>query len=113
MAEIAVSREVGVYSSNLETRSIASAGVRGRKTCDRVFECRQLIWRWANELAYLAEWVRFDLREFMLHIIRVHRLNLLASWSAQDLNDLHQLVDATLAGEQRLAQHQLCHHATS
>lgn len=32
MAEMAVSREVGVYSSNRETRSIASAGVRGRNT---------------------------------------------------------------------------------
>lgn len=79
----------------------------------RVFECRQLTRRGADSLAYLAERVRFDLREFMLHVIRIHRLNLIASWSTQNLDDLYQLVDATLPREQRLAKHQLCHHAAS
>ena len=33
MASIALNRDSGVYSSNFETRSTASGGVRGRNTC--------------------------------------------------------------------------------
>lgn len=61
---------------------------------------------------HLAERVRLDLGELVLHVVRVHGPDLLASRRAQDLDDLHQLVDARLAGEQWLAQHQLCHDAT-
>lgn len=49
----------------------------------------------------------------MLHIVGVHRLNLLASRSTQDFNNLYQLVDATLSGEEWLTKHQLRHHTSS
>ena len=61
--------------------------------------------------AYLGERVRFNLRELVLHIIGVHRLDLLACRCAQHLDNLNQLVDPTLSREKRLAQHQLGHHA--
>lgn len=47
----------------------------------------------------LAEGVRLDLGEFVLHIIGVHRSNLFARRCAKDLDDLHQLIDARLARE--------------
>jgi hypothetical protein len=53
--------------------------------------------------------MRLDLRELVLHVVGVHRLDLLARRCTEHLDDLHQLVDATLTREQRLAQHQLCH----
>ena len=52
-----------------------------------------------------------DLRELVLHVVRVHRLDLLPRWSPEHLDDLDQLVDATLSGEERLPQHQLRHNA--
>ena len=42
-----------------------------------------------------------DLREFKLRVIWVHRLDLLSRRRSQDFDDLHKLVDATLAREQR------------
>lgn len=42
----------------------------------------------------LVEGVRLDLREFVLHVIRVHSANLLSSGRSQDLDDLDELVDA-------------------
>lgn len=62
---------------------------------------------------YLAEWMGLDLWELMLHIIRIHSPNLIASRSAKDLYDFDKLVDARLAREQRLSQHQLRHDAAS
>lgn len=44
-----------------------------------------------------------NLGELVLHIIRIHRLDLLAGWCAKDFDNLHQLVDAALAREERLA----------
>ena len=55
--------------------------------------------------------VRLDLREAVLHVIGVHRLDLLPRRRAQHLDDLDQLVDARLAREKRLPEHELCHHA--
>ncbi len=40
-------------------------------------------------------------------------MNLLTGGGAQNLDDFHQLVDTGLAGKQRLAQQQLCHHAAA
>ena len=51
---------------------------------------------------YFREGMRFDLWEFVLHIIRVHGLDLLPRRRPQNLDDLHQLINATLAGEQGL-----------
>ena len=58
---------------------------------------------------YFRERMGFDLWEFVLHIIRVHGLDLLPRRCPQNLDDLHQLVDTTLTREQGLAQHQLSH----
>ena len=55
--------------------------------------------------------MRLDLGELVLHVIRVHSLDLLSRWRTEHLDDLHQLVDPTLSREQGLAQHQLCHNA--
>ena len=55
--------------------------------------------------------MRLDLWELVLHVVRVHRLDLLARGRAEHLDDLHELVDAALTGEERLAEHELGHDA--
>jgi hypothetical protein len=45
--------------------------------------------------------------------IRVHRLDLFPGWGTEHLDNLHQLVDARLAREERLSEHQLGHDAAS
>lgn len=35
----------------------------------------------------LVEGVRFDLREFVLHVVWVHRADLLSRWCPKDLDD--------------------------
>lgn len=57
--------------------------------------------------------MRLDLRELVLHVIRIHGLDLLTSGCAEDLDDLHKLIDTTLAGEEGLAKHQLGHDTSS
>ena len=61
----------------------------------------------------LVEWVRLDLRELVLHVVRVHGADLVAGRRAEHLDDLNELVDTRLAREQGLAQHELGHHAAS
>lgn len=56
--------------------------------------------------------MRLDLWEFVLHIIWVHRLDLLTRGSSEHFDDLDKLINATLAGEQGLAEHQLSHDAS-
>ena len=58
---------------------------------------------------HLRKGVRLDLRELVLHVVRVHRLDLLPRRGAEHLDNLDELVDATLAWEQRLAEHELRH----
>ena len=60
---------------------------------------------------HLLPRVRLDLRELELRVVRVHLADLLARRRAQDLDDLHQLVHAALAREQRLPEQQLRQHA--
>lgn len=48
---------------------------------------------------YLAERMRFDLWEFVLHVVGVHGTNLLASWRTQYLDDFHKLINARLSRE--------------
>ena len=55
--------------------------------------------------------VRLDLRELELGVVGVHLLDLLASRGAQDLDNLDELVDARVTGENGLAQHKLCKDA--
>lgn len=62
---------------------------------------------------HLAEGVRLDLGEFVLHVVGVHGPDLLASRRTQHLDDLDQLVYTRLAGKQGLTKHQLCHDASS
>lgn len=63
--------------------------------------------------AYLAERVRLDLRELVLHVVGIHGPDLIPGRCSQNLDDLDKLVDARLAGEERLAQHELGHDAAS
>ena len=116
MASTELSRASGVYSSSFATRSIASGAVRGRKTCG----ARRTLSKWLcnsckrkNAETYLLEGVRLDLRELVLHVVRVHRLDLLPRRGAEHLDNLDELVDATLAWEQRLAEHELRHDTSS
>jgi hypothetical protein len=63
------------------------------------------------EAAHLVEGVGFNLWELVLHVVGIHGPNLVAGRRAEDLDDLDELVDARLAGEQRLAEHELGHDA--
>lgn len=60
----------------------------------------------------LVEWMGFDLRELVFHVVGVHRLDLFSGRCTKNLDNFHQLVDTTLTGEQWLPQHQLRHHTT-
>lgn len=62
---------------------------------------------------YLAERMRLDLRELVLHVVRVHCPDLVARWRSKDLDDFNKLVNTRFSGEQWLAKHQLCHNTTS
>mmetsp|Transcript_8210 Transcript_8210/g.26446 ORF Transcript_8210/g.26446 Transcript_8210/m.26446 type:complete len:496 (+) Transcript_8210:183-1670(+) len=55
--------------------------------------------------------VRLDLRELVLRVVLVHRLDLVERRRAQHLDDLDQLVDARLARKEGHAQEQLGEHA--
>ena len=58
---------------------------------------------------YLIKGMRLDLRELVLHVIGVHGANLIPCRCSQDLDDLDKLVDARLAGKQRLSEHEFGH----
>lgn len=53
-----------------------------------------------------------DLREFVLHVVRIHRLDLLPRRSSKYLDDLYELINSALSGEEWLAEHQFGHDAT-
>ncbi|KAI3487957.1 hypothetical protein L1887_48040 [Cichorium endivia] len=59
----------------------------------------------------LGEGMRSDLGELVLHVVGVHGLDLLARGRAEHLDDLDELIDAALAGEERLPLHELGHDA--
>jgi len=61
----------------------------------------------------LVERVRLDLREFVLHVVRVHGTNLVSRGRTQNFDNLYQLIDTRLSREQRLTKHQLSHDAAS
>jgi hypothetical protein len=60
----------------------------------------------------LAEWMRLNLREFVLHVVWIHSANLIPRWCTKHFNDLHELVNAGFTREERLSKHQLSHYAT-
>lgn len=53
-----------------------------------------------------------DLRELVFHVIWVHGLDLFTGRCTQNLDYLHQLINATFAWEEWLSKHQFCHNAT-
>ena len=61
----------------------------------------------------LDEWMRLNLRKLVFHVVGVHRLDLLPRRRSQNLDNFHELVDAALTREQRLAEHQLGHNTPS
>lgn len=67
---------------------------------------------WCPGTEDLAKGVRFDLRELVLHVVGVHRLNLLPRRCSQNLDDLNQLIDSALSREEGLSQHQLGHNTS-
>lgn len=54
--------------------------------------------------------MRLDLREFVLHVVGVHGLDLLTGRCPENFDDLNELVNTALTREERLAQHELGHH---
>lgn len=50
--------------------------------------------RWSSRSENLGEWVRFDLRELVFHVVWVHGLDLFPSRCTQNLDDLHKLINA-------------------
>ena len=45
---------------------------------------------------YLAERMRLDLRELVLHVIRIHGPDLVARWRSKNLDDLNELINTCL-----------------
>ena len=91
-------------------------GIDGAQTL-----CRRILQQPANQVdgvvislaEDLAEGVRLDLGELVFHVVRIHGSDLFPSWCSQNLDDLHQLIDARLAREQRLPEHEFCHDTSS
>ena len=105
MASIADNRWVGVYSSSLEIKSIA-LGSALRNTWMLVSMANS---RGTANYTDLVEGVRLDLRELVLHVVGVHRANLVSCGCAENLDDLDELVNARLTGKERLPKHELSH----
>ena len=61
----------------------------------------------------LLPWQWLDLRETVLCVFGVHSENFLSRWRSQYFDDLDQLIDATLSGEDGLAEHQLSNNAAN
>lgn len=49
----------------------------------------------------------------MLHVVGIHGADLVAGGSAEHLDDFDKLINAGLAREEWLSQHELSHDATS
>lgn len=52
-----------------------------------------------------VERMRFDLGEFVLHVIGVHGSNLFASWGSKHFDDLHKLIYSRFSRKQGLSKH--------
>jgi len=62
---------------------------------------------------HLVERMWLDLREFVLHVVWVHRTDLVSRGRTQNLDDFYQLIDTGFTREQRLTKHQFSHNAAS
>lgn len=56
--------------------------------------------------------MRLDLRKPMFDITRIHGHNFLFARRAKDLDNLHQLINATVTGKEWLVQQQFGHDTT-
>lgn len=54
--------------------------------------------------------MRLDLGKLMFHIIGIHGPDLILGWGSENLNNLDQLIDATLTREDGLPEHELGHN---
>ena len=88
-----LARVSGAYRRNELTSSMASGGVRGRKTCSRAAgggcgagDRRAVGGRGGRRAARLCPRVRLDLRELVLRVVLVHRLDLVERRRAQHLD---------------------------
>lgn len=72
-------------------------------------KCQVGGWLGLIKLTNLVERMRLDLRKLVFHVIGVHGADLVSRGCAKNLDDLDELVDTRLTGEQRLSQHELSH----
>lgn len=63
-------------------------------------------------IGYLLPGMALDLGELELGVVRVHLTNLFPCRRSQHLDDLHQLIDARVTWENRLAQEQFSKYTT-
>ncbi len=54
---------------------------------------------------------RFDLREPVFRVFRIHCQNFVSAWCTKDFDNLDELIDATFSGEDGLAEHEFCNDA--
>lgn len=60
---------------------------------------------------HLLPWMTLDLGELEFRVVRVHLLDLFPGGRAEHFDDLDQLVDAGVTGEDGLPEQQLCQYA--
>jgi len=68
-------------------------------TCRRKIYCVSVSSIQRRKGTYPVERMRFDLREFVFHVIRVHGPYLFFGGCSEDFDDFHQLIDARFARE--------------
>ena len=55
--------------------------------------------RRGEKVRYPVERMRFDLREFVFHVIRVHGPYLFFGWCSEDFDNFHQLINPRFSRE--------------
>lgn len=85
-----------MYSSKADIKAMASV-VALRNTWKRRINDLKLCFRVLS--TNLAKWMCLDLREFVLHVVWVHRADLFTGRRPEDLDDFDQLINARLTWE--------------
>ena len=75
------------------------------KLFGRPYKCQLIPIKYHGYSPHLVERMWLDLRELVLHVIRVHGPNLIPRRSSQDFDDLYQLIDPRLAWKEGLSEH--------